>query len=180
MIHKINEALLCLCNRRKWPQQARRRSRRGYYTVRSVETAMWFLHATTDGSTDAVLPLIPRCIPHAEWNVNETSYPNCTTIEFGKSFPSFAVPGFCDHFFWARPFCISALQITVPISLRERYLHCKLRSLLLRSVKEKQATQFNKWSKSCSNTSQLATALLICAVRIAFLSSFLSIYFEAT
>ena len=99
---------------------------------------MWFPHATTDGHTDAVVPLLPRCIPHAEWNVNETPYPVCTAIGFGKSFAAFAAPGFCDLFTWARPFCISPMTNNCSCFPPGTSIFTNCGRCFLRSVKEKQ------------------------------------------
>ena len=40
---------------------------------------------TPDSCIDAVLPLLAWFIPHAQCNVNESLYPDCTTLSFGKS-----------------------------------------------------------------------------------------------
>ena len=41
--------------------------------------------AMPDSYTGAVLPLISGCIPHAECNVNESLFPDCTKVRFDKS-----------------------------------------------------------------------------------------------
>ena len=39
---------------------------------------------TPHGCTGAVLPLLALFIPHAEWEVNESLFPDCATLRFGK------------------------------------------------------------------------------------------------
>ena len=76
--------IYCACGTIKIGSPAHSRaSTQVLFTVGFVETAMCCPWTTSNGCIGAILPLLGWFIPHAEWNVTETPYPNCALIRFG-------------------------------------------------------------------------------------------------
>ena len=85
----INGRVLRMCNRRTARSAGSTDPTENKFhssMFRERKVTSW---ATPDGCRDAVLPLLAWCIPHAEYNMNESLSVDCAMLRFCKS-PSYS------------------------------------------------------------------------------------------